>query len=1502
MKRIRRIICSSFLCAALVGSTCIVSAEKGFEESTAVKEIISFVGYEADAGQPYQIIRLKEKIAEAEIAFPQTLTVNLAGKTEPETLAVSWQTAEDYANSTYDTYIFTPVWDTSEYELAFENDMSPFIEVQITQGIEENLTNTINNTYSNVITLGTGGTYANFSALFNEPSIQGDVVVSLTSDINETKTATPLIIPERFTSLTIQSDSSGTQRAFNINGKNEFSTEKMNSLYANGCSLIISKDIVFGSPIDDWNYNNASIYGGGYNADVTGNTNIEFNGVLKRGNIFGGGFNNNVDGNTKVTIGGEVYGIVAGGGYAEAGESDLSALTLNANVSGSATINITNASHYVEYVRGGGVAYQANAQNVTGKHVLNAKVDGDVVILLNGFIGNDDFSIIGGGYAECDSQYAYEALLNVDVGGSVNITFKGDAQGYNYNHYGVYGGGYAKSESISGDLVNRKVSASAKVKQNVVILAVEDNLPEGYQDDLSVFRCLYGGGYASGLGSDATVTGNTTITTARPVWESNSGVYGGGYAVKSGTADVIGTTHITVQKISGQDYDYENANGIFGGGHAESSYDPGNFGNTFKISQANVGGTEITIKTGAVMESGNSNPGISVLGGGFADGSVGKADNYDPDYFEFVDSAYDKCPAIAKVLGNVKITIENNVKLVSGLISGGAVNLRGDATVTGSVDVVLGDNCKVVDFDSYGDLGMGNFIGGGYVYYKVDGNLLPQDEPEAIADVLGNVTAVFGNNSKFGRWFVGGGYTGSGTINAQANIKGNFTNTFNGNVTVTNYFIGKGYATGESATAEVGTKGNSNVISTYFNGNGASSISTGSSLMYCSGYSSASNSANINGTVNLVFDGSIPTKTVVGGGYSITGESNIDGNLNVVFKDFTAPLTTIIYSGGVAKTRGQSKISGSLQVEYNNLTINNFNYGAVLYSADANVDIDGDEIKIFKDVVTEGKYIGGSWGMDASHQVNVKGSSIINLQGGNQITGAINSGGYAFSTVNKALFNITGNQKSPIQILGIKNNCTITNGIEVNIGDGTNSMQLESYYISGADKVNIAKNATLSLADEPLASGAENNNHLFWGVKNLTIQEGGKLSLVNSSSTIMQEAISNEYIGNGTLVLEAGKSLRIGGTAAGTTQLEIQGSPAKDQVYVSVANGGSEVFNYTSDSLNLSKEESGDTHTWKLVEAEIPVNSISGITEGKEYFKGDTLAFTALGNGMENNTPSLNNKRWLPSKCLIDTAEINLDSAYSGTINTANLSIGAHKLSITFTEQRYDGSNWSNTGRDDIKEVTFTLKEKSSTPSSGGGSYAPSTKKEGFVENSGKTYYYINGKPADNGFILLDKDQQLVQALSPDQFIQKPTTADAVYYIKEDHTIAKNEWVVLDQNGNFVDTMPLNEFKDSYGEEYKLYAAREDGQLVQSWLEVNGVWFYFLEDYSARYQYWQAHWNDWYLFEHYTYVTNRWQPTSEGRWYYLDSEGRMVRNQWIDGCWIDEYGIYWSPIYTPEND
>lgn len=52
-----------------------------------------------------------------------------------------------------------------------------------------------------------------FSALFDEPSIQGDVVVSLTSDIKETRNANegPLVTLDRFISLI---DTSVTMKAY----------------------------------------------------------------------------------------------------------------------------------------------------------------------------------------------------------------------------------------------------------------------------------------------------------------------------------------------------------------------------------------------------------------------------------------------------------------------------------------------------------------------------------------------------------------------------------------------------------------------------------------------------------------------------------------------------------------------------------------------------------------------------------------------------------------------------------------------------------------------------------------------------------------------------------------------------------------------------------------------------------------------------------------------------------------------------------------------------------------------------------------------------------------------------------------------------------------------------------------------------------------------------------------------------------------------------------------
>lgn len=140
---------------------------------------------------------------------------------------------------------------------------------------------------------------------------------------------------------------------------------------------------------------------------------------------------------------------------------------MNANVSGSATIDITNASQYVKYVRGGGVAYQANAQNVTGKHVLNANVDKGVTITINGVISNEDFAIIGGGYAECEPLYEFQTELKANVSGVIKLNFEDNAQGYSYDdwdfyNYDVYGGGYAESVADQGSK-SRSVTAQAMV-------------------------------------------------------------------------------------------------------------------------------------------------------------------------------------------------------------------------------------------------------------------------------------------------------------------------------------------------------------------------------------------------------------------------------------------------------------------------------------------------------------------------------------------------------------------------------------------------------------------------------------------------------------------------------------------------------------------------------------------------------------------------------------------------------------------------------------------------------------------------------------------------------------------------------------------------------------------------------------------------------------------------------------------------------------------------------
>ena len=183
----------------------------------------------------------------------------------------------------------------------------------------------------------------------------------------------------------------------------------------------------------------------------------------------------------------------------------------------------------------------------------------------------------------------------------------------------------------------------------------------------------------------------------------------------------------------------------------------------------------------------------------------------------------------------------------------------------------------------------------------------------------------------------------------------------------------------------------------------------------------------------------------------------------------------------------------------------------------------------------------------------------------------------------------------------------------------------------------------------------------------------------------------------------------------------------------------------------------------------------------------------------------------------------------------------------------------------------------------------------GIVERKDESYCYIKGKPADQGFVLLDEKDKLIDKLAADEFLTIPVKADDVYFVKADKTIAKYEWIILNQNGEVEKILPVGTFLKQYDSKYKVYLADSDGKLVKSWTDIEGNIYYFINDYTAKNKYWTLYQNEWYLFDNYSLVRSQWYAASNGRWYYLDQQGRMLKNQWIDGCWINEDGIYWSP-------
>lgn len=102
-------------------------------------------------------------------------------------------------------------------------------------------------------------------------------------------------------------------------------------------------------------------------------------------------------------------------------------------------------------------------------------------------------------------------------------------------------------------------------------------------------------------------------------------------------------------------------------------------------------------------------------------------------------------------------------------------------------------------------------------------------------------------------------------------------------------------------------------------------------------------------------------------------------------------------------------------------------------------------------------------------------------------------------------------------------------------------------------------------------------------------------------------------------------------------------------------------------------------------------NKITGIDANGKYDTNSKITFTAVGAGMNNESPKKGDTRFLPASWKITETRTWDAAPYTATFRVSKP--GQYTLKVTFAQQKYDGSKWSNTGNTSESQVTFTVSQ-----------------------------------------------------------------------------------------------------------------------------------------------------------------------------------------------------------------
>lgn len=140
-----------------------------------------------------------------------------------------------------------------------------------------------------------------------------------------------------------------------------------------------------------------------------------------------------------------------------------------------------------------------------------------------------------------------------------------------------------------------------------------------------------------------------------------------------------------------------------------------------------------------------------------------------------------------------------------------------------------------------------------------------------------------------------------------------------------------------------------------------------------------------------------------------------------------------------------------------------------------------------------------------------------------------------------------------------------------------------------------------------------------------------------------------------------------------------------------------------------------EAYTPKTVSAD--GNKITGIEVNGVYTTQSKISFTAVGAGMDNNSPKKGDIRYVPLNWTVINTNAWSKAPYTACFGLSKS--GDYTLKVVFQQQQYSGENWKNTESQDTKQVAFSIsKAKVTAP---GTNLTPSANQKKSVKTNDPT-------------------------------------------------------------------------------------------------------------------------------------------------------------------------------------